>query len=267
VLVAGLVAGQCETDKDCASGSVCDQSSTQSACSCSAGVDTCKQLGSCVAFCSSPQAQRKLTAANSEVVVCDPFLPNTCSGGLLCQASSAGVQLVCKDDVGITSVVVGGVCVPADRKVLSARFSADGAQIAVTLNAAARSVSCSCSSLFNSTQLGARAWCTAAERTLTAQLDRSATLMPGDTLSLQPAQSVLVDKLQSDVAFKGSVVVSSCTECAAPVATITGPQVSRCAEALAGCIALSALSRLLPVVVQVFVLWQQRKQPLTKAEP
>lgn len=157
--------------------------------------------------------------------MCDPFLPNTCSGGLVCQPSSAGVQLVCKEGEGIIPVEVGGVCVPAKREPISARFSADGKVVTVTLNAAARDVKLGCSSLFNSTALGARAWCIAADRVLTVQLDGSATLLPGDKLDLLDDQTLLVDKLQKDVLFKGSVTVESCTECAAPTARVTGPQV------------------------------------------
>jgi hypothetical protein len=164
------------------------------------------------------------------VVVCDPFLPNTCSGGLICQASSAGVQLVCKDDAGIVPVEVGGVCVPAKRELVSARFSADGKQITISLNAAARTAAFSCSSLFdgtNGTALGPRAWCSTTDRSLTIQLDRSATLQPGQSLAVRTDQLALVDKLQSGVFFKGQVEVATCTECTPPVATITGPQV-RC---------------------------------------
>jgi hypothetical protein len=76
---------------------------------------------------------------------------HTCSGGLVCQASSAGVQLVCNDNSGIVPVAVGGVCVPAERKVLAARFSPDGKPINITLNAAARTVAFSCSSIFPAT--------------------------------------------------------------------------------------------------------------------
>jgi hypothetical protein len=191
-------------------------------------VDTCKQLGSCIEFCDSAQATTKLQTANSQVVVCDPFLPNTCTGGLLCQASSAGVRLVCNDDDGIVPVEVGGVCVPAERKVMSARFSSDGKQITITLNAAARTAVFSCSSIFpaaTSTVLGARAWCSVSDRVLSVQLDGSSTVLPGDTLSLRVNQLVLVDKLQSDVPFTSSATVATCSECAAPVATVTGPQV------------------------------------------
>lgn len=225
LLRTGLSPGQCESDKNCATGDVCDQSSTQAACTCMGGVDSCKQLGTCIRFCDSTQAKKKLAAANAQVVACDPFLPNTCSGGLVCQASAAGVQLVCQDGVGIVPVEVGGVCVPADRKVLAAQFSADGKQLAVSLNAAARSAAFACSNLFKSSSLGARAWCTAADRTLTVRLDSSATLQPDDVLELLPAQSVLVDKLQSDVPFSGSVAVQACMECSPPTATVTGPQV------------------------------------------
>jgi hypothetical protein len=223
----GLPAGKCEADSDCSSqpGQVCDQSSTQTACTCQFGFDSCKQLGICIPFCSSAKAKKKLETANAQVVVCDPFLPNTCSGGLVCQASSAGVQLVCKDGEGFIPVEVGGVCVPAKRELLSARFSSDGKQLTLTLNAAARSAEFGCSSLFNSTVLGDRPWCAAADRVLTVDLDSSAKLMPGDRLDLLADQSLLVDKLQSDVAFKGGAVVESCTECSAPMAKVKGPQV------------------------------------------
>jgi hypothetical protein len=189
------------------------------------------------------QAKNKLQTANSQVVVCDPFLPNTCSGGLVCQASSAGVRLVCNDDSGIVPVTVGGVCVPAERKVLAARFSPDGKQITITLNAAARTAAFSCSSIFtlaNSTALGARAWCSAGDRVLTVQLDGSSSIMTGDTLNIIASQSVLVDKLQSDVPFTGSAAVATCSECAAPTAKITGPQVRPwCLLAWGGCTAVS----------------------------
>jgi hypothetical protein len=141
-----LAQGQCEVDGDCnsngKSGKGCDQSSTQTACTCKDGLDSCKQLGSCIPFCKSAQAKKQLETANAQVVVCDPFLPNTCSGGLVCQTSSAGVQLVCRDGEGFVPVEVGGVCVPAQRELLSARFSADGKQVTVSLNAAARSCIC-----------------------------------------------------------------------------------------------------------------------------
>jgi hypothetical protein len=184
-------------------------------------------MGACIPFCSSAQALRKLEAANSQVVACDPFLPNTCSGGLVCEASSAGIQLMCKEGVGIVPVEVGGVCVPADRKILTGRFSADGKLLSITLNAAARTAAFGCSSLFNSSTLGARAWCSAADRTLNVQLDGTATFLPGQQLALRSPQSVLVDKLQSDVAFQGSVTVEACTDCAKPTAIVTGPQVCR----------------------------------------
>lgn len=228
LLLAGFVGGQCAVDTDCNQGDVCDRQQVQTSCTCSAGVDSCRQLGTCatpVPFCSTDKAKQQLAAANAQVVACDPFLPNSCSGGLECQPSSAGVQLVCKDDVGIITVDIGGVCVPADRKPLSARFSADGKQIVVSLNAAARSAAIGCSSLFDSTALGSRAWCVAADRALTVQLGSSATLQPGDELQLHVNQSALVDKLQSEAAFKGKVVVDACTECSPPTATITGPQV------------------------------------------
>lgn len=226
---AGRAAGQCESDKDCANRNICDLSTTTSLCTCNdtTGADTCKQMGACIPFCKSAQAMQKLEAANSQVVVCDPFLPNTCSGGLVCEASSAGVQLMCKEGVGIVPVEVGGVCVPADRKVLTGRFSADGKQVLITLNAAARTASFSCSSLFSSSALGTRAWCSAADRMLSVQLDGSATLLPGQQLALRSPQSVLVDKLQSDVVFQGSVTVEACTDCSKPTAIVTGPQVCR----------------------------------------
>lgn len=163
--------------------------------------------------------------ANAQVVACDPSMPNTCSGGLVCQASSAGVQLVCREGEGIVPVFVGGVCVPAKRELLSARFSPDGKQVSVTLNAAAKDAAFGCSLIFDSTKLRAGAWCIAADRVLTVQLNSSATLLPGERLDVLAAQTSLVDKLQSDVRFQGGVKVESCTECAAPIARVTGPQV------------------------------------------
>jgi hypothetical protein len=153
----------------------------------------------------------------------------------VCQPSSAGVQLVCRADAGIVPVEIGGVCVPAKRELLSARFSPDGKQISIALNAATHTAAFSCSSLFavaDSTALGARAWCSASDRVLTVQLDGSATLLRGATLTLRENQTVLVDKLQSDVTFKGSVAVAACSECTLPIATVTGPQVRNCSSVL-----------------------------------
>lgn len=50
-------------------------------------------------------------------------------------------------------------------------------------------------------------------------------LSPGDTLIAMTDQAVLVDKLQSSVAFNGSATVQRCLECTPPKAAIVGPQV------------------------------------------
>eukprot|EP00775_Hariotina_reticulata_P010860 gene10860-11014_t len=130
---------------------------------------------------------------------------------------------------GLEVVLIGGVCVPAVRRAVSARFSASGRQVLVTLNALARDASLPCSSLFssNSTKLlGGKAWCKAVDRTVTIDLDPlSATLVPDDTLELSSSQLVLVDKLQNDASFSGNIKVVTCIDCTAPVAVLTGPEV------------------------------------------
>lgn len=174
----------------------------------------------------------QLAKANSLVTVCDPFLPNSCPGSLVCEASNSGVQLTCVSS-RITSVLVGGVCSPAVRQVVSARFGSSGSTVAVTLNAAAKDAAISCSSVFDaasSALLGAQAWCTVSDRTVTIKLDTSSTMVPGQNLAILANQTVLVDKLQSSVAFSGTVTVDTCLECAPPKAVITGPQVSRASQ-------------------------------------
>jgi hypothetical protein len=189
-----------------------------------------------VSFCASAHAIRKLAAANAAVAACDPFLPNACSSGLVCEPSAAGVRLTCVDgaDGGLVTEAVGGVCVPARRELVSARFSDSGREVVLSLNAAARGGLLPCGSVFSqdtAAALGRRASCTAQDRTLTVGLGSGATLLPGDVLELRPGQAVLLDKLQSSVAFNGSAVVASCSDCAAPTAVLTGPQVGGWAAA------------------------------------
>lgn len=171
--------------------------------------------------------KQTLLEVSQKVVVCDPFSPAGCSGGLVCQASSAGVQLVCNSG-GITALEEGGgVCLPQKRAIQSARFSADGKQLLVTLNAAARQSSFSCGSLFSSETMKL-AWCQVLDRLLTVELGSAATVLPGNMLELRATQTILVDKLQPTVSFSGSVAVESCNDCTAPFATVAGPQVRTC---------------------------------------
>jgi hypothetical protein len=215
----------CQTDGECAagSGSTCDTSSTHSVCTCADGVDRCKQFGQCVSHCDSPQVKQNLLEVSQQVMACDPFSPAGCAGGLVCEASSAGVQLVCNSG-GVTAVEVGGVCLPERRSIQSARFSADGRQLLLTLNAAARSTACSCGSLFSSDAMKL-AWCVVSDRVVRVDLGSAATVLPGDALELRATQTTLVDKLQPTVPFRGSMVVESCNDCTPPFATVVGPQV------------------------------------------
>jgi hypothetical protein len=57
------------------------------------------------------------------------------------------------------------------------------------------------------------------------ELGQKPSLKPGDNLGLKPNQMQLVDKLQKDAAFTGTVIVATCLNCIKPVASIVGPKV------------------------------------------
>lgn len=232
VCLAALAPGLCWTDSDCktTNGSLrtCSFRNSTDQCVCSDGIDMCTPTGTCIDYCSSASVSSLLTRA-SQVPACNPDNNiDTCSGGLICTASDAGVQLVCSPLAGLQVSRLGGVCLPSTRMMLAAQFSPDGGAVMVTLNAAPKAASFDCAKLFSSSQLGT-AWCVAdsASSTLLVKLGPDATLQPGNTLSLKAGQAYLVDKLQWAAAFTGSVAVTSCMpNCMQPTAVITGPQVS-----------------------------------------
>lgn len=203
-------------------------------CSCSAGLDTCTSFGRCVDFCQSAAVVDQITKANSLVTVCDYSMPNACPGSLICEPSPRGVQLTCAAGK-ISSVLVGGVCSPATRELVNAQFGSTGATISVTLNAAANQAAVACSTIFDNATtalLGSKAWCTVLEKSITIKLDPTSAITPGQSLTVLPGQTVLVDKLQKSAAFSGTVKVQTCLDCAAPKAIITGPQVGTDLKAL-----------------------------------
>ena len=141
--------GNCLSDKDCTTGSVCSTTNASQQCTCVGGVDSCRLLGSCIDYCSSPDAQTYLEKVNAALVTCDPFLPNQCSGNLVCQSSTQCKTLTCEPGTGIVSKPCSGLCMPADRMPLSARLSDDGKKVVVMLNAPARSGGFPCASLLS----------------------------------------------------------------------------------------------------------------------
>jgi hypothetical protein len=78
------------------------------------------------------RADRRHSSAlqvNSQVKSCDFGKPNQCSGGLVCQRSSACFKVFCDATDGILVQQCSGLCQPAERLMLSARFSNDAAQV------------------------------------------------------------------------------------------------------------------------------------------
>jgi hypothetical protein len=66
---------------------------------------------------------------NSQVKSCDFGKPGQCSGGLVCERSSSCFKLFCENEKGIVVETCSGLCQPADRLMLSARFSDNAAQV------------------------------------------------------------------------------------------------------------------------------------------
>jgi hypothetical protein len=174
LLPAGtLQPGLCMRDSDCTGTSKCSMDSFNKSCSCSPtdGQDKCELLGTCVEYCQTKAVIQQLADANQQLVICDPFLPNSCSGGLVCQPSSACLELKCEPGVGIKPVQCRGLCLPAVRLLTSARFCDAGNAVFVSLNAPAKSGSFPCSSAFEVLTMGGGATCEVSEQTVSGRLD------------------------------------------------------------------------------------------------
>lgn len=170
-----LEQGLCRKDSDCSSkgsGWMCSTDSLKQSCTCTPadGQDKCEVLGTCVEYCQTKAVQNQLAAANSQLVVCDPFLPNTCTGDLVCQSSSSCLQLTCTAGEGIKTARCTGLCLPAVRLLIAARFSDAGDAVVVNLNAPAKAGSFPCSSAFETTGgLGGGASCDVVDQTVSIQ--------------------------------------------------------------------------------------------------
>lgn len=226
---SGLPPNSCIYSAQCnATSQVCSMANPGLQCQCEAGVDICTQVGQCIDFCDSNEAKQLVATANSQVLKCDPFQPNACSGTLICTASTTCLQTTCVPGTGIVNVPCAGLCMPAVRQMVSGRLSDDVTTLSVQLNAPVKSSQFPCSAAFTSESLallGYHAYCMAEDRTLNVRLDPSATLVPGSNITLKSNQQQMSDKLQNSALFTGSAVIATCTNCVAPVAAIVGPKV------------------------------------------
>ena len=149
-MCAALPLGKCVSDADClTTGHVCSMAAPTEQCTCAGGLDTCRLLGTCVDYCTTPDVLASLTKANSAIVTCDPFLPNQCSGTLVCQSSTQCKTLTCVNGTGIVAKACGGMCMPAERVPASARLSDDGKKVVLQLNAPAKTGGFPCASLLS----------------------------------------------------------------------------------------------------------------------
>jgi hypothetical protein len=229
----GLSEMPCRSDRDCINpGTACgDAAATVLNCTCSAedGSDLCERLGTCQDFCSLPSVVAQLAATNAQVLECDPFLPNTCTGTLVCQPSSQCVRLACTPGSGALSTVrCAGVCLPVVREPLGARFSDAGDAVLLALNAPALGGRFRCAAAFGAAAaLLEAAWCEVADQELVMKLPPGHMLRPGDVLSLSPGQRALVDKLQDTAAFVGNVTIARCRSCVPPTTAVVAPSVRK----------------------------------------
>ncbi|KAF8072463.1 olpB [Scenedesmus sp. PABB004] len=225
---AANLTGLCRRDADCTGrAEVCSTATPVQSCACAAadGTDQCQQLGRCVDICSTPAAAEQLEAAARQVLSCDPFLPNTCAGGLVCQSSAQCLTLTCVPGVGVTTARCSGLCLPAVRLLAGARFSDASDAVLVDLNAPARAARFPCASAFDAAgPLGGGAWCEVSDAVLTVRLGPGASLLPGNTLSLKTSQRLLSDKLLDGAFFTGNATVAPCRACLPPLATVAGPK-------------------------------------------
>jgi hypothetical protein len=125
-------------------------------CTCSYGLDTCTQVGSCVSFCATKADA--IAAINQGVLECDPTVAaKQCPAGLECKASTACKKLSC-DASGVRVQQCYGLCAPSERTMLAAKLADDGRSVRVALNAAAAPGSFACLSLFSTDKIGQDAW-------------------------------------------------------------------------------------------------------------
>jgi hypothetical protein len=147
----------------------------------------------------------------------------TCAGGVVSPTPCVGSD---------------GVCVPAERLAVAAKFTDDRRAIVVTLNAPAKAAKFTCDQLFLTSLTaakagGAKAFCEAAGTTLTVRLPPVATVLPGvDSMIIPANQTVLLHDL-TGAAFKtsGNLAIADADSPAAPVAALSAPLVGGCAPA------------------------------------
>jgi hypothetical protein len=157
-----------------------------------------------------------------QVHTCTIANASGCSSSEVCVASSQCFQVACNGTtISTTDCAAGqGLCVPAVRKPLAASFSAAGDSIYIQLNAPARPATFLCSQLFNPASaalVGAEALCKADGFSLAVLLAPSATILPGDNLTLSSTQRVLLDALAPGL-FNGSISVAGCSGACQPAA-------------------------------------------------
>ncbi|KAG2445921.1 hypothetical protein HXX76_000524 [Chlamydomonas incerta] len=250
---AARTADSCRVASDCtAAGAVCSipEKAAPQVCECAAGRDVCYSLGTCISYCALNSTLATVASMNGGAAVCDPAAAASpaCAADEVCAAPAGGCsQWECDPATqSLKQVACAGRCQPQALKVLAAALSDAGDAVEVTLSAAAAPLALvPCAAVFDAASaalLGADALCRSSGNTLTAQLAPTAKLMPGMSLTLLSAGSVLVGALDATRPFAGSAIVAKCSACASPKPTVAGPATitQPCASAAGGLLAAAA---------------------------
>ncbi|KAG2452484.1 hypothetical protein HYH02_002723 [Chlamydomonas schloesseri] len=253
---ATRTADSCRVASDCSgTGAVCSlpEQAAPQVCECAAGRDVCYSLGTCINYCALNSTLATVTSMNGGAAVCDPAAASNpaCAANEVCAAPGAAaggcLQWECDPSTqALKQVPCAGRCQPRDLKLLSAALADTGDVVTLTLSAAAAPLALvPCASVLDAASaalLGAAALCRSSGNSLTAQLTPAAKLMPGMSLTLLSAGSVLVGALDAARAFTGSAIVAKCAACASPKTVLAGPATitQPCASAAGGLLAAAA---------------------------
>ncbi|KAF5838855.1 hypothetical protein DUNSADRAFT_2113, partial [Dunaliella salina] len=246
----------CLNADDCSSGQFCDETNstrTVYRCDPATGQEESATRGTCSSLCNLPIIRNRLDRLSqvfTEDAICDPengTSTSECPPGYLCGEPSdscalPGTYSCSVDENGDIQITEGescpGQCYPGKRNMTSAAFTNSGRSVLVGLSAQADNFAKPCSEIFDTDTMSrlASSGCSVSESsrsTLRIELSSDATIMPGNFLRLKNdniLRAFLVENGQVDATFdsSGSVNVTSCSDCEAPSAQITGtlPQVS-----------------------------------------
>ncbi|PNH03785.1 hypothetical protein TSOC_010116, partial [Tetrabaena socialis] len=183
-------------------------------------------------FCALASTTATVSSLNSGASACNPTSAassSSCTASETCVAMLACQRWACDPSTQrLVQQPCSGLCQPRSLTLLSANIADDGRSVVVALSAAASPLALvACGSVFRAASAallgGSGALCSVEGAVLTATLTPSATLTAGQPLSVLSSGSALVGQLDPTRNFSGTVTVTACANCVAPLPALTGP--------------------------------------------